>query len=82
MAKKLTKAEKAAKRRRKEATAKRLDAKPLTNLHFWAASVDETAQAMIDIGINEDIVIGWIYEQRPPIFDDFFGNRRDYLDEE
>lgn len=82
MPKKPTKSEKAAKRRRKEATAKRLDTKPLTNLHFWAACVDETARAMRDMGIAEDLVIGWIYEQKPPVFDDFFERRQDYLDEE
>lgn len=82
MPKKMTKAEKAAKRKRKEATAKRLDAKPLTNLQFWAACVDETAKAMLQMGIADEIVMGWIYEQKPPVFDDFFERRQDYLDEE
>lgn len=82
MPKKQTKAEKAAKRRRKEATARRLDAKPLTNLHLWAAMIDETAQAMRDMGMSEEVVNGWIYEQRPPVFDDYFERRQDYLDEE
>ena len=82
MPRKPTKSEKAAKRRRKEATAKRLDAKPLTNLHVWAAMIDETARAMRDMGISEEVVNGWIYEQRPPVFDDFFQDREDYLEEE
>ncbi len=82
MPKKQTRAEKTAKRRRKEATARRLDAKPLTNLGLWAAMVDETARAMLDSGIPEEVVWGWIYEQRPPVFDDFFQRRQDYLDEE
>ena len=82
MPKKPTKSEKAAKRRRKEATAKRLDAKPLTKLGLWAAMVDETARSMMEAGIPEEVVWGWIYEQRPPTFDDFFERRQDYLEEE
>lgn len=82
MPKKPTKAQKAATRRRKEAAARRTESKPLTNLQMWAASVDETAKAMRASGIDEEIVIGWIYEQKPPVFDDFFSDREDYLDEE
>lgn len=77
MPKRLTKAEKAKIRRRKELSARKV--RPLTHIDFWAISVQEAAAAMRRAGIADEIVSGWIYEQKPdwmpqlnphPYFDD------------
>lgn len=69
---KLTKAQKAALRKRKEAAAKRTQAP--TKLDSWAISLFEIAQSMKRAGFDDATIQGWICDQRLPewVFPDHF----------
>lgn len=59
-ARRLTKSERAAKRRAKEAQAKRDRREPLAALDVWAIHVHETFEAMVRQGFNKDQAMEYI----------------------